>query len=97
MSAAMNADSSIRNSPLDGCEQEGMPPCKSPTSVDISYPSEISLLFLLLHRRRLVVVDHAALPLRRPRQQHFTDDGRQGIGVRFDRARQGITAQGAEA
>src|SRR4051812_152570 len=36
--------------------------------------SEIPLAFLLLHRARLVVVDHAPLPLGVPRQQHLLDD-----------------------
>src|SRR6185437_8251985 len=59
--------------------------------------SEITLGFLLLHRRAGVVVDHATLALGRRRQQHFADDRGQRVGTRLDRARQRIAAERAEA
>src|SRR3982750_4621444 len=59
--------------------------------------SEIPLLFLLLHRRARVVIDHAALPLGRARKRHLADDRGQGVGIRLDRTGQRIAAERAEA
>src|SRR5204862_7478843 len=59
--------------------------------------SKIPLTLLLLHRPGLVVVDHPALPLGVPRQQHLLDDLRQRRRVALDRPGQRVAAQRAEA
>ena len=46
-------------------------------------PSEVSLDLLLLHRRRLIVIDDAPLALGMPGQQHLLDDRRQRRRRRF--------------
>src|SRR3954452_18904575 len=58
--------------------------------------SEVPLALLLLHRPRLVVVDHPALPLRVPRQQHLLDDLRQRRRVALYRPRERVAAERAE-
>ena len=58
--------------------------------------SEVAVDLLLFHRRRLIVIDHAALPLGDPGQQHLLDDGRQGRRVAVDRAGQRIAAERAK-
>src|SRR3954466_9177916 len=58
--------------------------------------SEIPLALLLLHRPRLVVVDHPALPLGVPPQQHLLDDLRQRRRVALDRAGERVAAERAE-
>ena len=58
---------------------------------------EVAFLLLLLHRRSLVVVDHAPLALRGLREQHLLDDGRERVGLGLDRAGERIAAQRAEA
>src|SRR3954452_14040958 len=59
--------------------------------------SEVPLLLLLLHRTAGVVVDHAALALRRGGEQHLLDDPMEVLGVALDRARERIAPEGAEA
>ncbi len=59
--------------------------------------SEISLLLLLLHRGRLVVVDDPALAFRGRGDEHFLDDVEKRRGVAVDGAGQGIAAERAEA
>src|SRR5512139_1239153 len=61
------------------------------------WPSEISLLLLLFHARRLVVVDRPALPFRGAGDEHFLDDFGERRGLALDRAGQRVAAQGAEA
>src|SRR3954470_4861319 len=58
--------------------------------------SEVPLSLLLLHRPRLVVVDHPALPLGVLREQHLLDDFRQRRRVALDRPRERVAAQRAE-
>src|SRR4051812_2376339 len=58
---------------------------------------KIPFALFLLHRRVLIVVDEAALPLGDARQQHLADDLRQRRRRRLDRARQRIAAERAEA
>src|SRR5579884_2709488 len=60
-------------------------------------PSKVALDLFLLHRRGGVVVDHASLPLGRPRQQHLLDDRRQRVRVALDRAGERVAAERAEA
>jgi hypothetical protein len=50
-----------------------------------------------VRNRNFVVIDDAALPLRAGRRPHFGDDGVEGVGVRADRAGQGVAAERAEA
>src|SRR5579859_2373947 len=59
--------------------------------------SEVALLLLLLHARRLVVVDRTALPLRGGGQEHLLDDLGERRRRALDRARQRIAAERAEA
>ena len=49
-----------------------------------SWPSEIALALLLLHRPALVMVDEAAGALRGARGQHLADDVVERGGVAFD-------------
>src|SRR5512135_1525729 len=58
--------------------------------------SEVTFLFLLLHRRRLVVVDHAALALGARGEQHLLDDRGQRVGLALDRAGERVAAERAE-
>src|SRR3954447_4531533 len=58
--------------------------------------SEVPLALLLLHRPRLVVVDHPALPLGVPREEHLLDDLRQCRRAALDRPRERVAAQRAE-
>src|SRR6266704_1840350 len=60
-------------------------------------PLEVPLLLLLLHRSLFVAVDQPALALRGAGGEHFRDDVFQTVGTAFNRAGQGIAAQGAEA
>src|SRR3569623_425046 len=57
---------------------------------------EVAFPLLLLHRPRLVVVDHPALALAVPRDQHLLDDLRQRRRATLDRPGQRVTAQRPE-
>src|SRR3546814_13141588 len=59
--------------------------------------SEIALLLLLLHRRRVILVDHPSLALGGGGHQHLGNDLLQRVGLGFDGAGERVAAQGAEA